>query len=316
MSEIKGEENLKATRKKVKFTDSIFFIIVIMMLLYVGVCLNLIKLVVMLIDPILVNGGVNEAMIFIIENYLMRIIPFIGILLFTGLVKKYRFIYNSFAMKYENNSFKVLFLGLLIGVFMNGICVLAAVMHGDIKLSFGLTLSQLPIILFALVCVFIQSASEEMWYRGFLYDRIHANYPLWLAIIMSSLIFGFGHMFNNGVSIFSVVEIMITGLALAMAKWQSRSIWLIFGIHTGWNFAQNFLFGLPNSGVVSEVSVLHLDAVNASGKFFYDIIFGVEGAVSSLIIVLLLALASFVMAHKADRSGELRERSGKTTNSV
>ncbi len=309
MSEIKGEEIRKGTRKKVKFTDSIFFIIVIMMLLYVGVCLNLIKLVVMLIDPLLVSGGVSEALIFIIENYLVRIIPFIGILLFTGLIKKNRFIYDSFAMNYENNGFKTLFAGLLIGFFMNGICVLAAVMHGDIKLSFGLTLSQLPIILFALVCVFIQSASEEMWYRGFLYERIHANYPLWLAIIMSGLIFGFGHMFNKGVSIFSVIEIMTIGLALAMAKWQSRSIWLVFGIHTGWNFMQNFFFGLPNSGVVTSVSVFHPDAVNTSGKFFYDTTFGVEGAVSSLIVGLLLAAVFFVLARKADRLGELRERS-------
>ena len=313
MSEVKSE-NRKATRKKVKFTDSIFFIIVIMMLLYVGVCLSLIRLVVMLIDPFLVNGGVSEALIFIIENYLIRIIPFIGILLFTGLVKGNRFIYDSFAMNYENNGFKAMFLGLLIGFFMNGICVLATVMHGDIKLSFGLTISQLPIIFLALVCVFIQSASEEMWYRGFLYERIHANYPLWLAIIMSGLIFGFGHMFNKGVSILSVIEIMIIGLALAMAKWQSRSIWLIFGIHTGWNFTQNFFFGLPNSGVVSSVSVFNLDAVNASGKLFYDTDFGVEGAVSSLIIGLLLALVSFVLARKSDRLVELRECSSQSTN--
>jgi hypothetical protein len=130
MSEMKAE-NRKATRKKVKFTDSIFFIIVIMMFLYVGVCSSLVKLVVMLIDPLLVNGGVSEALIFIIENYLVRIIPFIGIILFTGLVKGNRFIYNSFAMKYENNGFKALFLGSLIGFFMNGVCVLAAVIHGD-----------------------------------------------------------------------------------------------------------------------------------------------------------------------------------------
>ena len=76
MSEMKAE-NRKATRKKVKFTDSIFFIIVIMMLLYVGVCSS---------------GGVSEALIFIIENYMVRIIPFIGIILFTGLVKGNRFI--------------------------------------------------------------------------------------------------------------------------------------------------------------------------------------------------------------------------------
>ncbi len=313
MSEMKAE-NRKATRKKVKFTDSIFFIIVIMMLLYVGVCSSLVKLVVMLIDPLLVSGGVSEALIFIIENYLVRIIPFIGIILFTGLVKGNRFIYNSFAMNYENNGFKALFLGLLIGFFMNGVCVLAAVIHGDIKLSFGFTLSQLPIILFALVCVFIQSASEEMWYRGFLYERIHANYPLWLAIIMSGLIFGFGHMFNNGVSILAVINIMVIGLAFAMAKWQSRSIWLVFGIHTGWNFMQNFFFGLPNSGVVSGVSVFRLDAVNTSGKLFYDTTFGIEGAVSTLIIGLLLALVSFALAFKSGRLAELRERSGQPTN--
>ncbi len=312
MSEIKGSENRRASRKKVRFTDSIFFIIVIMMLLYVGVCSSLMKLVVMLIDPILVNGGVSEALIFIIENYLVRIIPFAGILLFTGLVKGNRFVYDSFAMKYENNSFKSLFAGLLIGFVMNGICILAAVIHGDIKLSLGLTLSQIPVILFALVCVFIQSASEEMWYRGFLYERIHANYPLWLAILMSSLIFGFGHMFNQGVSVFAILEIMVIGLAFAVTKWQSRSIWLIFGIHTGWNFTQNFLFGLPNSGVVSKASVFHLDAVNASSKLIYDATFGVEGAVPSIIVGLLLALISFALAHRAGRSGELRESSGKT----
>ncbi len=66
-----------------------------MMLLYVGVCSGLVKLVVMLIDPLLVSGGVSEALIFIIENYLVRIIPFIGIILFTGLALLFRRMHDT-----------------------------------------------------------------------------------------------------------------------------------------------------------------------------------------------------------------------------
>ncbi len=314
MSEIKDPVNTKKERKKVPFTDSVFFVIALTMLLYFGVCSVLCKLLVKAIHPMLADSSISDAIVFIIENYLVRIIQFVGVILYTYFVKKNRYIYDSFKPHYENNGFGTLALGLVIGLVMNGICVLIAVMHGDIQLSFGLTASQILVLIFALVCVFIQSASEEMWYRGFLYERVHANYPLWLAIFLSSAIFGFGHLFNKGVSFLAIMNIVVIGLAFALAKWFSKSIWLLFGIHTGWNFTQNFIFGLPNSGRASQVSVFTLDEANASGGLIYDPVFGVEGAITQLIVAVLLAVICFVLIKRAGRTAELKQSSGKASS--
>ena len=69
-------------------------------------------------------------------------------------------------------------------------------------------------------------------------------------------------------------------------------------IHTSWNFTQNFLFGLPNSGLVSKGSFLHLEA--ASDSILYDTVFGVEGAIPALIVTAVLAAAVILYARKKD----------------
>lgn len=53
-------------------------------------------------------------------------------------------------------------------------------------------------------------------------------------------------------------------------------------MHTAWNFTQNLLFGLPNSGLVSESSFLYLTESNNS--LIYAATFGVEGGIVVLVI--------------------------------
>jgi hypothetical protein len=76
------------------------------------------------------------------------------------------------------------------------------------------------------------------------------------------------------------------------------------GIHTGWNFTQNYLFGLPNSGLVSEASVFHLDAANGITNLIYDWDFGVEGGLPALFIDGFLGA---VIIYLACRNGRIRE---------
>ena len=109
------------------------------------------------------------------------------------------------------------------------------------------------------------------------------------------------------------MNIVVIGLAFALAKWFSKSIWLLFGIHTGWNFTQNFIFGLPNSGRASQVSVFTLDEANASGGLIYDPVFGVEGAITQLIVAVLLAVICFVLIKRAGRMAELKQSAGKAS---
>ena len=74
-----------------------------------------------------------------------------------------------------------------------------------------------------------------------------------------------------------------------------------------WNFTQNFIFGLPNSGLVSEASVFHLDAATGISNWIYSYEFGVEGGVPAVFIDLLLLVVILILAKRDGRLDELKE---------
>ena len=252
-----------------------------------------------------------DAVRFVLTMYLGTITAFIGAFLYTGIPKRNRFIFRTFLPGHPGNTVKALLQGLLVGFAMNFGCILLALINGDIKLFLNFSLHQIPFYFFALVCVFVQSSAEELWTRGFMYERINVRYPLWVAILINGLFFGALHLMNPGVGFLPIFDICVCGIAFSLGKWYTGSIWFPMGIHTAWNFTQNFLFGLPNSGLVSEVSVFGLDAASATDSAVYNVAFGVEGAVPAVIGDVILGIACLILAAKKGRLGELKERSGR-----
>ena len=58
-----------------------------------------------------------------------------------------------------------------------------------------------------------------------------------------------------------------------------------------WNFTQDYIFGLPNSGTPSEFSLMNT-TVKGSG-FFYDKTFGIEGSWFAVILISMVAVVVF-----------------------
>lgn len=197
----------------------------------------------------------------------------------------------------KGNRVPFLVLGLMIGFTLNGICILTAYLHGDITLVFD---KFRPFsLLTILACVFIQSSAEEFLCRGFLYQRLRKSYKNpWIAILGSSLLFAAAHLMNPDVTFLSLVNITLAGLLFAMMVYYLDSIWCAYAAHTAWNFTQNILFGLPNSGIVLPYSVWKLDAGSARDSFAYHVGFGIEGTVTADIVLLIACLAIFVYGRK------------------
>ena len=127
-----------------------------------------------------------------------------------------------------------------------------------------------------------------------LFRSINKNYNSFkLAIIFNSIWFGIGHILNPGATILSTVTIMVIGLFLSLTVYYSKSLWPAIGIHTAWNFTQNFLLGLPNSGMVSPYSVFSL--ASQRNSFAYNINFGIESTIVALIVNLLLCLVIYLL---------------------
>ena len=74
--------------------------------------------------------------------------------------------------------------------------------------------------------------------------------------------------------------------------------------HTAWNYTQNIIFGLPNSGIVSSYSVFKLDAASARDGLFYSTSFGVEGSIGANVIigaVILIVLIAALVRKRGEK---------------
>lgn len=311
---------LTAQKKRRFKGNNLIWIIILVILLYIFLG-ELITLAGMAFFRRLI-ASLSPAMHFITEYYTAVIWQILTLVMILVIVRKDRFILRSFlpAGKGKNfeinvtedtyvasndNTVRMLLLGLALGFITNFFCIACALIHGDIKLYYDFSASQIPVMIFALVSVFIQSTSEELWCRGFMYERILIHYPIWVAVAVNGIFFGLLHSFNPGVSVMAIVGIIICGLSYSLVRWYSGSIWITMGLHTMWNFTQNFLFGLPNSGLVSEVSVLHLDAATGVSSLIYDYAFGVEAAIPALLADGALGAAVLLLARRDGRLGEL-----------
>ncbi len=200
--------------------------------------------------------------------------------------KANRPILKQLAPNKNGNNLLGIVLGFLLGFGLNGFCIFMSVLTGKIHLYFN---EFNPVLFFVfLFFVAVQSGAEEIVTRVYFYQKLRRRYksPL-VAIIGNALLFTCLHLFNDGITVVSVLEIFASGIAFSLLVYYYDSVWSAIMFHTAWNFTQNILFGLPNSGLVSEYSLFKLDAASAQNGVFYNVGFGVEGSVGSVITLIL-----------------------------
>ena len=147
--------------------------------------------------------------------------------------------------------------------------------------------------------VFIQSSAEELLCRGFLYQKLRRSYknPV-VAIVGNALLFALLHLANNGVTVLSVLNIFLVGILFSLMVYYMDSLWCAFAVHTAWNFTQNILFGLPNSGINVPYSVFKLDAATARDSFAYNVGFGIEGTLLADVVLLVACVLLYLWGRK------------------
>ncbi|MGT2768277.1 CPBP family intramembrane glutamic endopeptidase [Streptococcus ictaluri] len=172
-----------------------------------------------------------------------------------------------------------------------------ALWHGDIHLTFK-SFELLPLIgLF--LAVFIQSSAEEVFCRGFLYQKLlQADARPIFAIVINALFFAGLHLFNDGVSFLAFYDLAVTGLFFSLVVYYFDSLWMAMGLHAMWNFTQSILLGLPNSGESFPYSVFQLDISRVHDSFAYNVAFGLEGTILSSLVMTFACLIIYFWKRK------------------
>ena len=298
MKEFINTFKTKFLRECRKITD--FFPIAVLQMMMVvlgGSLISAILLKIPAIIELLTSVVYSESMLEFLNNYLVFIGIWIVTLLVVTLAPANRPMLKGFHFR-----FKGFLVGLLLGFGANGFAILMSWLAGDIKLSFS-GFDFVVLAVFA-ISVFIQSGAEEITGRFYLYQKLRRRYrsPL-VAILINSLVFSLMHRSNPGFTFMAGRQIFRVGLVFSLMVYYYDNLWGAMAFHAAWNYTQNIIFGLPNSGIVSEYSIFALEAASARNGLFYNVSFGVEGSIgATLMLFTIAAVIIFLNRNKSERN--------------
>ena len=246
------------------------------------------------IEKLSLSEGVHH-----VFQYLGHLVYLLVYIFYIWIIKEDRkYFLSAFKEGAGKNIIKALS-GVLIGFCLMGICIIAASVHGDIKVG-SASGTDYTLFIFALVAVFIQASIEEVETRGFVFGKLmDGGVPLKWSVVASSFFFAYIHATNPGFGFLPLLSIFIVGLQYVLIYYYFGNLWITFAAHAMWNFTQDFIFGLPDSGKPAAVSIFNTTVSGSS--FFYDKDFGIEGSVMAILVNAAVCVLAFVIGNYLKR---------------
>jgi len=156
-------------------------------------------------------------------------------------------------------------------------------LFGNARVESSGSISLLPTIGATFLVLAVAALSEELVFRGYPFQVFLKSLGPWGAMLLISLIFGLLHAPNPGATLLSILNTILAGIFLCRAYLKTRSLWLPYGIHVGWNAGLALVLGYPVSGIdtpsILKTSISGPDWILGGG-------YGPEGGVLGTVIFL------------------------------
>jgi membrane protease YdiL (CAAX protease family) len=195
---------------------------------------------------------------------------------------------------FQKGWLKDLLTGSLVGAASLLLAALLATLPGGLKFTLNapLMFETVGRTLLASLPVFILAAAgEEAMFRGYALQTMARSHLAWAAIIITSVIFSWGHLDNpNAVPGFTFANTAIAGVWLAVAYLKTRNLWFPLGIHWAWNWTMGAVLGLPVSGIERLTPHPFLRATDIGPAWLTGGAYGLEGGAACTVALILSTL--------------------------
>ena len=197
-------------------------------------------------------------------------------------------------------------LGILIGAGSVSAVVGIVELGGGVRFAYaGFHPAALLLGLWTLVAA---AMVEEVAFRGYPLHRLMEAVGTPAAVIATSCLFGLAHLRNPHASALSAVNTAVIGVLLAVAYVRTRSLWVSWGIHFGWNLALGMGYGLVVSGF-SDFSTAIVGRVQGPA-WLTGGAYGIEASVTTTAVILTV-LAVLLMLLRPRPAPEIIVRQDK-----
>jgi membrane protease YdiL (CAAX protease family) len=287
---------------------SIFIVLLVALLKGVGAIVRLMHL--------FPKGSGGDTALVPSFGFFAEFVPFLATLLVTWIMSKIEKRPNSVYGLGGRRKLPNFLTGLAWGVTCLSLLVLTLWRTGllviDSRLLFGLGALRYGAIW--LVIFLLVGLLEEYLTRGYvlftlsrglagiyswLFKTRHSKaFGFWTAAVVLSLLFGLGHGKNPGESPIGLVSAGLASVVFCLSLWRTGSLWWAIGFHASWDWAQSFLYGVADSGLMVQH---HLLATHPLGRPLMS--GGSTGPEGSVFVLPVLALVSVIIIFTLPRTG-------------
>ncbi len=132
------------------------------------------------------------------------------------------------------------------------------------------------------------AVGEEIIFRGIMFRMIDERWNTWVALIVSTIVFGLVHAANPNATWWSTLAIALeSGILLGASYKYSGSLYLPIGIHWAWNYTQGNVFGFAVSGNDFGTSII--TPLVEGPDIFTGGAFGAEASMIAVVVGMLFA---------------------------
>ena len=211
--------------------------------------------------------------------------------------------FRDYGMAWNRQWIRDLLFGLILGGLLMGAIFVIQLAMGWISVE-GLFFTLLPFpfaaaFLLFLVQMTLVGTYEELVFRGYQMKNIaeglnfgplSTRTALFLAWIVTSILFGLIHAANPGATVSTTIKITLAGIFLALPFLLTGELAISIGVHIAWNFFQGNVFGFPVSGNTFFRTTI-IDTVQGGPDLWTGGGFGPEAGLLGLIALIVGSLA-------------------------
>jgi uncharacterized protein len=160
-------------------------------------------------------------------------------------------------------------------------------------------------LLAGLVAFLVQGPSEEILFRGYILQIVSARWNLTWGIGVSAVLFAAAHVANTSFGLLPLLNLVLFGVATGAYKMliDDDQLWGVFAIHSVWNWLQQDVFGLENSGNASPIAntLFHVEPNRQVADVVWGGGFGPEGTLAATLMLLALLVGVLVRVRRRSR---------------